>query len=372
MKNTFRSFAHLSNEQLLLEVRALAGREREATAHMIASLAELDARQLYLGEGYSSLFTYCTLCLHLSEHAAYGRIAAARAARKWPVVLEMLAEGSINLTTVCLLAGHLTAENHLAVLGAAQHQTRREVEQQVAALRPLPPVPASIRKLPAPKLAVEPRPVAVMPDTPVMTLTDPPAAATPDPAPFVPPAPPRRPAAVTPLAPERFKMQLTISRETYDKLRRVQDLLRHSVPNGDPAEILDRALTLLLANLERKKLAATRRPRQAKDSAPGSRHVPAAIRREVWMRDAGRCAFVGTAGRCSERGFLEFHHVIPFAEGGETTRANLQLRCRAHNLYEANRDLAVRFTREPATELELRRSPLATEIQTGGGATVTS
>jgi len=63
--------------------------------------------------------------------------------------------------------------------------------------------------------------------------------------------------------------------------------------------------------------------------------VPAAVKREVWARDAGRCAFVGVAGRCTERGFLELHHVVPFAEGGATDASNLQLRCRAHNAYEA-------------------------------------
>jgi hypothetical protein len=354
MKNDSRSLAHLTNEQLLLEVKALAGREHEATVQLIASLAELDARQLYLGEGYSSLFTYCTLCLHLSEHAAYGRIAAARAAQKWPVVLERLADGSITLTTVCLLATHLTAANHLAVLGAAKHRSRREVEQQVAALRPLPPVPSTIRKLPAPKPVIERQPVAVISERPIPVLPDTLAPVPADSAPCAPATPPCRPAVVAPLAPERFKLQLTISRGTHDKLRRVQDLLRHSVPNGDPAEILDRALTLLLADLERKKLASSRRPRPATDSTPGSRHVPAAARREVWKRDGGRCAFVGTTGRCAERSFLEFHHVIPFAEGGETTSANLQLRCRAHNMYEAEQFFGPLAVRESIVPYQLR------------------
>ena len=49
---------------------------------------ELDARRLYLGEGYSSLFTYCTQALHLAEGAAYNRIETARAARRFPMVLE--------------------------------------------------------------------------------------------------------------------------------------------------------------------------------------------------------------------------------------------------------------------------------------------
>ena len=65
------------------------------------------------------------------------------------------------------------------------------------------------------------------------------------------------------------------------------------------------------------------------------RHVPAAVKRVVWARDAGRCAFVGVDGRCAETGFLEYHHVVPFAAGGPTSVTNLELRCRAHNEYEA-------------------------------------
>lgn len=112
--------------------------------------------------------------------------------------------------------------------------------------------------------------------------------------------------------------------------------MRHTNPKGDPAVIFDRALTLLVDHLERTKLGKTTRgQKQQRATDPGSRHVPSAVKREVWTRDGGQCAFVGTAGRCSETGFLEFHHVVPFAEGGETSSANIQLRCRAHNAYEA-------------------------------------
>jgi hypothetical protein len=149
------------------------------------------------------------------------------------------------------------------------------------------------------------------------------------------PRPEPRPAIIASLAPERYKVQFTVTRETHDKLRLVQDLLRHAVPNGDPAVIFDRAITVLLAELERKKFAQTARSRRVGNAKSDSRHVPAAVKREVWKRDDGRCAFIGTDGRCSERGLLEFHHLIPFADGGATTSANLQLRCRAHNGYEA-------------------------------------
>ena len=151
MTKTFSPLAHLSDDELLEEVRRLAGGERQATAQLIASLAELDARRLYLGQGCSSLFTYCTQVLRLSEHAAYGRIEAARAARRFPVVVELLANGSVNLTTVGLLAPHLTPQNHLALLDSACHKSKRDVELMVACLRPQPPVPSTVRKLPSPR-----------------------------------------------------------------------------------------------------------------------------------------------------------------------------------------------------------------------------
>jgi hypothetical protein len=123
---TFRT-SDLSDAALLAEVNTSAESERQATAWLIALLAELDARRLYLGEGFSSLFTYCTQALHLSEHAAYGRIEAARATRKFPILLDLLAQGAVTLTTVTLLAPHLTPENHEHVLRQAQHKSKREV-----------------------------------------------------------------------------------------------------------------------------------------------------------------------------------------------------------------------------------------------------
>lgn len=320
---------HLSDEELLAETKRLASCERHATTSLIASLMELDARRLYLGEGYSSLFTYCTQVLHLSEHAAYGRIEAARAARRFPAILELLADGSLTLTAICLLRPVLTSENHTEALEAARHRSKREVEHIVVRLRPQPDVAPSVRKLPDAQQRNQPStnsPEACEAPLSAVTPTSGSQASL-----------PVRPAIVRPLAPERYKIQLTVGRETYCKLRQVQDLLRHAIPDGDPAAIFERALTLLLANLQKTKLAATERPGAKGRSTPKSRHVPASVRREVWARDGARCAFTGTNGRCMETGFLEFHHVVPYADGGKTTADNLELRCRAHNVYEAER-----------------------------------
>ena len=65
------------------------------------------------------------------------------------------------------------------------------------------------------------------------------------------PAPPVARAVVAPLAPGRYRVQFTVGEATHDKLRQVQDLLRREIPNGDPAAIFDRALTLLLEDVAR-------------------------------------------------------------------------------------------------------------------------
>ena len=338
------SVTHLSDDALILRVKQLAAQERHTTATLIAHLAKFDARRLYLAEGYSSLFTYCTQVLHLSEHAAYGRIEAARVARRFPVILERLEEGSITLTTVCLLASHLTEENHRAVLDAACHLSKRQVEELMARLHPQPPVPASIRKLPTP------RPSPVIASSADVSGDD----ITGHPAPT-----PRRSAIIAPLAPERYRVQFTATAEMHEKFRRAHALLRHQFPNGDPAAIFDRALTVLLEVLAKQKLGATDHPRDRsggyrRDDVSPSRHIPAEVRRAVWERDGGQCAFVSPTGlRCTERGFLEFHHVIPFSAGGASSINNIQLRCRAHNGYEA--DLVFGRGKTQTTPREPRR-----------------
>ena len=142
---------------------------------------------------------------------------------------------------------------------------------------------------------------------------------------------------VKPLAPERYKVQFTVSRETHERLREAQDLLRHCTPDGDIGAIFERALSLLLTELRKTRHAAVDRPRATSLTGRTGRYVGAAVKRAVWERDQGRCAFDGAAGRCTERGFLEYHHLVPHAEGGATTAENLELRCRAHNAYEAER-----------------------------------
>ena len=150
----------------------------------------------------------------------------------------------------------------------------------------------------------------------------------------------RRPRSWSPTSPERYRVQFTVGKDTHDKLRRLQALLRREIPNGDPAAIFDRAVTLLLEKVEREKIgaAAKARPIRPGTDRSRSRHTPNESKRVAWRREGGQCGFVAPNGhRCAERAFMEFHHIEAFALGGPSTPDNIGLRCRRHNQYEAER-----------------------------------
>jgi len=340
MKTNFPT--HLSDRALVAEVMRLAGCERQATVHLITHLAELDKRKLYRAAGYSSLFTYCTGVLRLSEHEAFNRMKAARVVRRFPQILGLLVEGSLNLTTVKLIAAHLTVENHQRLLEAAAGKSKREVQELLARLFPQADTPPSVRKLPACRPTVEvviPAALSQLnarvgsaPSTTTPVILERPVTAP------LPPVPSRHHPVVAPLAPDRYQITVTVSATTREKVELAQDMLRHAIPNGDLPTIIDRALSALLEELARKKFAATNKPRASRGSAKRSRYIPAKVKRAVWIRDMGRCAFVAASGRrCGERAFVEFHHHDePYGVGGPATTANLQLRCASHNAYEAD------------------------------------
>ena len=347
----------ISDRDLLDAMQRVAANERNATVELLALLGEVDARKLYLGEGCASLFTYCTEVLRLSEHAAYHRIEGARVARHFPCVLGMLSSGALTLTTVALLRPILTPDNAEQVLGAAAFKSKRAVELLVACYAPKPDAQTMVRRIP--NAAAQPlRFIA-----PMLADAPPAAAAAIEQPPGVLPTAalgsqrlPRPMSA--PLTSDRFLLRLTISAETHAKLRRAQDLLRHSIPTGDPAAVLERALTMLVEHLERGKAGKAKRPRLASVTvtpAKDTRHIPRPVKRAVWKRDDGRCTFEGSQGRCTETAWLEFHHIVAFARGGPTDVANLTLRCRAHNQFEGQREFGPRpeRPREKAIALPL-------------------
>ena len=138
----------LPDDELLRRLRELVSRSRRVEADLIAHIGEVDERGLFARQAFPSMFAYCTQALHLSEAEAYRRITVARAARRHPVLLEVLRDGRLHLSGMALLVPLLTPENRDVVLARSMHRSRREIEQLVAELSPRPDVPSVMRKLP--------------------------------------------------------------------------------------------------------------------------------------------------------------------------------------------------------------------------------
>jgi len=382
-----RSVKTLSDTTLNSCLATTVGQDRGTTATMLVYLAEFDERQLYRPAAYPSMHAYCVGELRFSDDMAYKRIHAARAARRCPAIFAAVADGRLHLTAVVMLAAHLTPENAEGLIAAATRKNRFEIERLLAARAPRPDVPAFVRALPAPREVTPesapklrqagqngpdtaPEPLgcgvqlaarqvgldgAPIPDGCAAQLAARQVGLNePDPdGPGVQLAPAQVPAArppkVTPLAPERFALQVTIGQRTHDKLCRAQELLGHQVASRDLAGVLDRALDALIAQLEKRKFAATAKSRPANPArtSRNPRYVPAHVRRAVRQRDGDRCTFVSATGRrCEARARLEFDHAEEVARGGRASVENVRLRCRAHNHYTAECTFGAGFMRE--------------------------
>jgi len=348
MMNSLETVALLSDLDLLARTRELIDQSHCTEADLLVHLGEIDERKLYLERAFPSMFELCLGEFRFSEDAAYSRITVARAARRLPAMIESLRAREVHLTGLKLLAPHLTAQNHRELLAEAAGKTKSEIQELVARLEPRPPVAPTIRKLPERSTPVPAEPTALRLG----------------PAPAAPAREVHRP-AIAPLAEETYKVQFTASRELRDKLRQAQDLLRHRVPDGDLACIVEKALDLLIDQVKKERFAVGRKPRQRSAAAQEttSRHIPDPIRREVYERDGGRCTFVDEGGRrCAETGNVEFDHLDGFALTGVHDADRIRLLCRAHNQHAAEKTYGRAFIEQA------RSARVSTRSRTGRGA----
>ncbi|MEM6732565.1 MAG: HNH endonuclease, partial [Myxococcota bacterium] len=350
--------------------------------------------------------------------AAYLRIHAARLTRRFPKALDGLAAGRLHLTALKLVGPHLTEENHVRVLECVSGKSRRAIEVELARLFPREDAPSRLRKLPA--VRAEDREAREHPtgcglfgdsSAPVGQPTAPARVSEgsrSEPSPEPVPAFERHRASdvsrCTALSESRYRLQVTLPEHTRAKLDAARELLRHQVPDGDLASVLDHALDALIEARMKRKFAKTSRPRReifrhspassvaesqpkpvserpsvsavtssssrsddskqpSAQSSPHprsrSRHIPNAIKRAVVERDGMRCSFVDEEGRrCTATSPLEFHHHDPFAKGGDHSVENVSLLCRAHNGHAARRDYGrmMERYRKPADGVRERRA----------------
>lgn len=320
-----------TDEELTSQLHKTVARERDCLVDLLVRLGEFDRRSLSLTKGYPDLYEYCMRSLKYSRSGAARRIAAARAGRKYPSLLVMLASGELSLVGAAMLGPHLRPDNRRRLSRAVRGRTQEEVAQLIAAIAPQYAKRDSIRILSASNSAIEDRSSASAAIS-ISPLVDAGVASPIDSAApggvVANPAHESKKRAVA-----LYTASITITQETRDLLKRAQEVLRHQAPKGELDPILRMALELLLDKFDRDR----RKPRAGRPSkrsqGRSSRHIPEAVKQEVWKRDGGQCTYVGEGGlRCSSRACMEFDHKKPFARGGRSDSPdNIRAMCRAHN-----------------------------------------
>ena len=331
------------------DLRCLLRRERLATADFLIALSDFDRRRGWERLGHASLFSFLTRELGLSNGAAYLRFSSARLLLKFPEVEAALREGKLCLSAMGELARVLTPENQAEVLPRFFGCSSREAREVAAAIAPKAeaprrevvtgvPLPATARTETAAPLALGPSsaaPAAIAVRAHEPLLTHPARAIPRDDA--------------EPLDAELRRLHITVSRRVLEKVDRARDGLSHALPGATTEQVLERALDLLLEEQARAK-ALVKRPRHARSPSPDPSPspspssvrppIPAAIEREVRLRDGDRCQYpLDAGGTCGSTWQVELDHATSVAQGGETTVANLRCCCARHNRQAADEQL---------------------------------
>jgi HNH endonuclease len=273
-----------------------------------------------------------------------------------------------------VLAQYLNPENATELFDACSRKSHEQVEELLAARFPKPDVRDLIRRLPArPEVRTESTPDigsgadAALLASPAEIANLPEAPRRPQIPHGLAPAMPMR-ERIEPLSADRFAVHFTADAEFRDLLEEVRALASHGQPRGEILPLMKRALEAYRSELRKSRFGVGTKPRRATRSAVSgtvgatktakrSRHVPASVAREVYVRDDGCCTFVSDDGRrCAARRFLEIDHVKPWAEGGADTVENLRLRCRAHNQQAARQHFGTEHIREAVVRARLRAS----------------
>lgn len=328
-------FEGLSDEELIARLRVETALERKVVCTFLQLLIEFSRRDLQSRSPHATLFAYCVRELKLSEGDAYRRVRTLEAAKRFPLILELLRSGELHLSAVAVLSAHLTSKNHKRLLKGAIGKSKRELEAFITTLPSFNGPCAARDKIVL--LPQQPTPAETVLSTQPGTEADDSGAAA-----AARQAKPSEAAesAAAPRTPERSearrqtapaaRISFTADRELLEELDRARELLAHRYPAGELGPLLKAALKALLEKVDLERQRAERRALKARKA---SRRIPKWVRKAVRRRDGGRCAFFASDGRrCAERSWLEYDHKMPFALGGRSDDPdNVRLLCRAHN-----------------------------------------
>ncbi len=142
-----RAIERFSDSQVIQRADRAVRNEHELTIAILDCLIEIDRRSLYLTEGYSSLFDFCTRRWRYSRSKSGRFIAAARCVKRFPAARTLLKDRKITACGLSHIAGLLTDENAAELLKEVSGKMYIEIEKIAASRRLAPRIRDSVRPI---------------------------------------------------------------------------------------------------------------------------------------------------------------------------------------------------------------------------------
>lgn len=287
----------MTNLELDSKINKAVTNERKMTAEAVRLIAIADERKLYHEHGYPSLFAWLTQKHKYSESSAYRRIEAARLLRAVPAIAEKIESGEATLSGIAKVQTAIRAQEKACEVSAEQKQEAVELlkvcsrDQLASSLVEMFPESASAK--PTEKTSA--------------------------------------------IGVDLFRINLAFTAEEMQILKRAQELLSHAVPEGGLAAAFVHLAKDLIKRKDPLKIKPDRSRQNTSAVKPHGKKIPAALRRQVFQRDRGRCTHLDprTGHRCESRYQMELDHIEPVALGGKNTIENLRCLCAVHTQLRA-------------------------------------
>jgi len=289
------------NEKLI----SLTRNERKLTHEILNHIILFQKVGGYLKLGYSSMHQYLTRALGYSDDMSYRRLKAAQLMQDVPEVEDKLKSGELNLTQASLIQKSVET---------AQKEKGTKVSNETKAK-----IIHSNEKM----NNFETKSILVS----ELELT------------------PKFDDKVSPQSNNTVRVELNLTQEQYEKLKLVQSLLSHKIPDQNLSSVIELLLDQSLNKNSFTKDRMTRsfrlNPRkvdQKKAEPNQKRYIPIFVKQALFKRSNGCCEFISKEGiRCQSRYKLQVDHFeVPFSQGGENSIENCKLLCSSHNLHRAS------------------------------------
>lgn len=281
----------ITDKALLTKAKDVALEEQKKTVELLELLVEIERRMLYVGLGYTSLFTYLVQELHYSEAESALRVKAMRLMIRAPEIKAKMEQGQIGLSVAASVEGYLREEKISAakdvaeIISHCQGKSTREAQKILNEKKQRPSLEFTIKLRGAAAEKFE-RLKRLMPELSDSEIVD----------------------------------ALVEEKLTEAKLK-----IKHH--QAEQFESIDAAEAVVDNDVSLRK----------------TKTLPIATSRTLHLRAQGQCEHIDlkTRKRCSSRSRLQAEHCYPQAWGGGHELSNLMILCQSHNLARATKSFGV-------------------------------